>query len=120
MDSLCHKLITLSKNKHGQLLHCKACQMTQLYFNNFYLEFTERDFRAFKRYISEIDIQFWESCPNRASLKRKIAIPTMQHNLVLIFCQQELQSLKDIVFENTTGPDRPIAVSEIDYTQILN
>ncbi|MEN1785230.1 MAG: DUF6686 family protein [Bacteroidota bacterium] len=115
-----HKLVTLSQNEHGQLLRCKICQTTQLYFNNIYLEFDQREFEAFKSYIERIDITFFESYTNNTFLKRKIIIPTMQRNLALTFGQQELELLKDLVFENTIGPDATISASEIDYIQILN
>ena len=117
---MCHSFIILSKNEDGRLLYCRTCKVYQLYFNNLYLELSQRELETFKSYLSEIDIHFWESCPNRAALKRRIPIPTMQRNLILTFCKQELQSLKDIVFENTISPDRSITASEIDYHQILN
>ena len=117
---MCQNTITLSKNEDGHLVYCKTCKVRYLYFKNLYLEFTDREFKAFQRYVSEIDVRFWQSCPKRVSLKRKIPIPTMQRNLTLIFNQQELKSLKDIVFEDTAKPNTPVGASEIDYIQILN
>src|SRR5690606_8976240 len=117
---MCHNTTILSKNGEGHLIYCNTCNIYQLYFNNLYLEFTVREFNAFKQYISEIEVYFWRSCPNRAFSKRKIPIPTMQPNLVLTFCQQELQSMRDLIFEDTSKPDTLIGVSEIDYIHILN
>nr|WP_293301466.1 DUF6686 family protein [Allomuricauda sp.] len=117
---MCYRTKTLAKNEEGQLLYCNECNCYHLYFNNLYLEFTKREFNAFKRYVSEIDVDLWESCPNRTSLKRRIPIPTLQTNLVLTFCQQELQSLKNLIFEETSKPNTPISAMEIDYIHILN
>lgn len=117
---MCTETITLSKNKNGYLAHCSTCEMYRLYFNNIYLEFSEVEFESFKRYISEIDPSLWYSCTDRATQQRNIPIPTMQSNLVLTFNQEELDSLRDIVFELTSRPNTPIGPSEIDYLLILN
>lgn len=76
--------------------------------------------KAFKLFVSEIDIEYWESCCQRAMLKRKIPIQTMQHNLAMVFNQQELESLKDLIFKHTKKPNAPLKVTEIDYTSFLN
>ena len=44
----------------------------------------------------------------------------MQQNLAMVFNQQELESLKDLIFERTKKPNTQITVSEIDYTTFLN
>jgi len=117
---MCHNIKTLSKNLNGQFAHCKSCNVYHLYFNNIYLEFTPREMKAFKRFVSEIDVEYWESCCQRATLKRKIPIQTMQQNLAMVFNQQELKSLKDLIFEHTKRPNAPLNVTEIDYTSYLN
>ncbi len=117
---MCHNIKTLSKNNDGQLAHCKSCNVYHLYFNNIYLEFTPREMKAFKQFVSEIDVEYWESCCQRAMLKRRIPIQTMQHNLAMVFNQQELESLKDLIFERTKKPYTPLRVYEIEYRQFLN
>lgn len=117
---MCHNIKTLSKNYQGQLDHCLNCNVYQLLFNNIYLEFTEREIKAFQKFVVEIDIEYWNACCERAFLKRKIPIQTQQQNLVLMFDQQELNALKDLIFQHASKPNMPITVSEIDYITILN
>lgn len=117
---MCHEIKMLAKNCRGRLSHCDTCKVYHLYFNNIYLQFTPREFKAFQRFVSEIDVDYWESCCQRAMLKRKIPIQTMQHNLAMVFNQQELKSLKDLIFEQTKKPNTPLNVAEIDYTAFLN
>ena len=115
-----HNINTLSKNLNGQLAFCKNCNVYHLYFNNIYIEFTSKELEPFQKFVIEIDVDYWESCCQRASLKRKIPIQTMQQNLAMVFNQQELESLKDLIFERTKKPNTQITVSEIDYTTFLN
>lgn len=117
---MCHNIITLSKNLNGQLAHCKTCNVYHLFFNNVYLEFTPRELKVFQKFVAEIDVDYWQSCFQRASLKRKIPIQTMQQNLAMVFNQQELEKLKDLIFERTKKPNAQITLSEIDYTTYLN
>lgn len=117
---MCTHTITLSKNINGQLAHCQPQKVYQLHFNNLFLEFTRAELESFKRYVATIDVNFWEACPDRVALSRKIPIPTLQGNLVLMFNQQELCSLKDIIFERTAKPHQPLQTSEVDYLFVLN
>jgi len=117
---MCHNIKTLSKNLNVQLAHCKTCNVYHLYFNNIYLEFTPRELIAFQKFVAEIDVNYWESCCRRALLKRKIPIQTMQQNLAMVFNRQELESLKNLIFGQTTKANSPLSVTEIDYTFFLN
>lgn len=117
---MCYQINTLSKNECGQLAHCTNCDVYHLYFNNIFLEFTKGELKAFQHFVSEIDVDFWESCCQRALLKRRIPVQTMQQNLAMVFDQQELESLKDLIFERTKKPDTPLRVCEIEYRQFLN
>lgn len=117
---MCHNIKTLSKNLNGQLAYCASCDVYHLYFNNIYLEFTPGELKTFKLFVSEIDVDYWESCCKRGLLKRRIPIQTMQQNLAMVFNQQELQSLEDLIFERTKKPNIPLTITEIDYTSFLN
>ncbi|WP_027076428.1 DUF6686 family protein [Maribacter antarcticus] len=117
---MCHKVCTLSKNKDGQLTYCSTCDIYHLYFNNIYLEFKQSEMECFKKFITHINIEYWESSNDRVLQKRKIPIQTMQQNLAMVFNRRELYSLKAILFETNDKIDAPISLSEIDYVQYLN
>ena len=117
---MCHKVCTLSKNKDGQLTYCSTCDIYHLYFNNIYLEFKQSEMECFKKFVSQIDVAYWESSCDRVLLKRRIPIQTMQQNLAIVFNRRELNSLKAILFKTSTEIDAPISLSEMDYVQYLN
>lgn len=117
---MCHNITILSKNNQGQLAHCTNCNSYRLHFNNIYLEFNRRELQAFQKFVVEIDIEYWKACCDRAFQKRKIPIQTSQQNLALMFNQQELSALKDLIFQHASKPTMSISMAEIDYTTILN
>lgn len=78
-----HNINTLSKNLNGQFAFCENCHVYHLHFNNIYLEFTPRELKAFQKFVAEIDVDYWESCCQRALLKRKI--PIRQCNKTLLW-----------------------------------
>lgn len=116
---MCHNLEILSIVKSGELSFCKECHIYHLEFNNIYFEFTVQQFEYFRAYLLGIDSQFWEQKYACASFKRKIPIPSMQDNLVLMFNRQEIEELK-ILIRSEKGNSPILNVDDIDYTFVLN
>ncbi|MDO6760473.1 hypothetical protein Q4566_09715 [Tamlana sp. 2_MG-2023] len=111
----------LSKVKSGELSLCKECKVYHLEFNNIYLELTQVEFDKFKDYVENIEIDYWEHKYACAKVRRKIPIPSMQPNLVLMFKRQEINELKALVNPvNTDVFGTSLYISDIDYTLILN
>ncbi|OBQ55151.1 hypothetical protein VQ01_10280 [Tamlana sp. s12] len=95
--------------------------MYHLEFNNIYLELSEGEFQQFKDYVEDIEIDYWEHRYACAKVRRKIPIPSMQPNLVLMFRRQEINELKKLLnFSYIEVFERTLYVSDIDYTLILN
>lgn len=117
---MCHIRKTLSQNSYGHLAHCEQCQLYHLQFNNIHLEFTFKELEAFKRFVTEIDVDYWESCCQRATLKRRIPIQTLQQNLAMVFNRQELESLKALVFGGQKVMEATLRAHEIDYIHVFN
>ena len=118
---MCKNLKVLSKVKSGELAICCECKIYHLEFNNIYLEFSEKEIEQFKTFVSDIEIAFWEEKYASAGLKRKIPIPSIQRNLVLMFNRQEIEELKTLLFfSSDTSMNHKLQVDEIDYTLILN
>lgn len=116
---MCHNLKIIGTVKSGELSFCKSCNIYHLEFNNIYFEFNLQQFNYFKTYILAIDSQFWEQKYACASFKRKIPIPSMQDNLVLMFNRQEIEELKSLI-NGDTATNTIINVDDIDYTFVLN
>ena len=117
---MCHKIKTIAKNCNGQLSFCETCKMYHLTFSNLYIEFTPKELESFKRYVSGIDVEYWEMKYERMVIKRKIPIQTMQQNLSMMFNRQELESLKDLILQKTQKPFENIKLLDIDYIFFLN
>ncbi|SFD24560.1 DUF6686 family protein [Algibacter pectinivorans] len=118
---MCTKIKIISKVKSGELYLCRDCHVYHLEFNNIYLEFNAKEFKQFKNFILDLEIEYWEHKYASARVKRKIPIPSMQQNLVLMFNREEIKELKSL-FTNTTNSTftRDLKTKDIDYTLILN
>jgi hypothetical protein len=115
---MCNKIKTLSKTKRGELYLCEQCNIYHLEFNNIYFEFNEEQFHQFKSYVLAIEVDYWEHKYACGRVKKKIPIPTMHPNLVLMFNRQEIYELIDL-FHFEQGR-KLLDVTDIDYTFIIN
>lgn len=118
---MCYGIKTLSKGKSGELSLCTQCGIYHLEFNNIYLEFNKKEFEQFKAYILDIEIDYWECKYASAKVKRKIPIPSMQQNLVLMFKRQEIKELQMLLTTSVQDVfNSCISITDIDYKFILN
>lgn len=117
---MCNEIKTLAKNFEGELKHCLDCGAYHLHFNNLYIQFNQKEFKAFKLLLSKTDVDYWKDSPYVKAFKRKIPIQTIQTNLTLMFDEQEFKSLKDLIFERTKNSNTLLHSSEIDYKAYLN
>lgn len=115
---MCHSLKILSKGKSGNLSVCQDCEVYHLEFNNLYFEFDKDKFKQFQHFLLEVDSEYWETKYANANISRKIPIPSVQENLVLMFNRQEIQELKALMLYKKSN--RFLTVDEIDYKLILN
>jgi len=91
---MCNNIKVLSKVSNGELSICRGCNIYHLEFNNIYFEFTRHQYEQFKSYLMGLEAEYWEEKYANANVKRKIPIPSIQENLVLMFNREELQQLK--------------------------
>lgn len=118
---MCDSIKTISKVKSGELSICCQCLIYHLEFNNIYLEFDQKEFEQFKTYILDIEMDYWEHKYASAKVKRKIPIPSMQQNLVLMFKRQEINELKTLLLNISNHIyTTELKTKDIDYTLILN
>ncbi|WP_405571914.1 DUF6686 family protein [Winogradskyella sp. Asnod2-B02-A] len=117
---MCHNIKVLSKVSHGELSLCKECHIYHLEFNNIYFEFTKHQYHRFKNYLMEIEEDYWEEFYADARVKRKIPIPSIQENLVLMFNKQEILELKALFCNRGCVFENYISLEDLDYTLILN
>ncbi|MEM6515763.1 MAG: DUF6686 family protein [Bacteroidota bacterium] len=115
---MCRKLKIISTTKSGQLTQSKNNGTFQLEFNNIYFELNQQQFENFKRYLSQIEIAYWEHKFSCSKFKRKIPLPTLQENLILMFNRHEIYELKKLfgLIDNAES----LHIGDIDYELSLN
>lgn len=117
---MCNYIKTIGKVKSGELTVCTNCNHYHLTFNNIFFEFTKEEYIQFKKYIFQLDTEYWNEnypCPR---VKKNIPIPTLQGNLVLLFNQQEIEELKKLFSCKFAKKYQQIYAEEIDYSFIQN
>ncbi|MWW24327.1 DUF6686 family protein [Algibacter lectus] len=110
----------LSKVPSGELSFCSECHVFHLEFNNIYLEFQQSEFKQFKDYIINIEIDYWEHKYACAKVQRKIPIPSMQPNLVLMFNREEIKELQSLFNLENRKDISLLSLQDINYTLIIN
>ena len=110
----------LSRVPCGELSFCSECRVYHLEFNNIYLELRQSDFKQFKDYLINIEMDYWEDKYACAKVQRKIPIPSMQPNLVLMFKREEIKELQSLFNLENRKEIAVLSLTDIDYTLILN
>lgn len=75
------------------LIFMKGCGNYQLTFNNLNFSLTEEELIAFKEYLKQINIEYWEKEYEHSIYKKKIPIPTLQSNFIILINRLELYEL---------------------------
>ena len=117
---MCHSVQVISKTKSGELSICETCKVYHLEFNNIYLELNTKQFLQLKKYIMSVEIAYWEHKYSCSKMKRKIPLPSLQENLVLMFNRQEVTELKILFSLKNNGYNDILKLQEIDYMLIVN
>lgn len=81
---VCNKLQILNKSVHGILVYCQRSKLYHLLFNNLNFNFTEREFESFYNYLEDTDISFWEEEYKHSIYDKRIPVPTLQSNLIIL------------------------------------
>lgn len=75
------------------LIFLKGCGNYQLTFNNLNFSLSEDELIAFKKYLKQINIEYWEKEYEHSIYKKKIPIPTLQSNFIILVNRFELYEL---------------------------
>jgi len=116
---MCHNIRKISETNNGLLLKCTDCDIYQLVFNNLNFNFTSNELTGFKSYLEEIDEDFWEEEYKHSIYDKKIPIPTLQTNFIILFDKRELQELRTLLRMEQVAY-RNLAFDEIRYALYMN
>jgi hypothetical protein len=110
---MCCNYSILNQTKNGMLVLLKGCGNYQLTFNNLNFSLTPFELEHFTKYLTSIDCSFWETEYEHSIYDRKIPIPTLQTNLMLLLNRFEVQEL--LLLVNLKKTEKFLHSDEINY-----
>jgi len=108
----------LNRTFNGILLFCQQRDKYQLLFNNLTYELSGIEMTSFAYYLDQIDIDYWESEYKNSIYDKKIPIPTLQSNFIILLNRKELEELRFLV--DCVSKDKILKPAEINYLIISN
>lgn|SRR5690606_144017 len=111
---MCKHLKILNRSKNGLLIFCKHSHMYQLLFNNLNFNFTQGEFESFQRYMFSLEVDYWEQEFKYSVYDKRIPIPTIQSNLLILLDKIEVLELKELIEMHQSG-HKLIKASDINY-----
>ncbi|WP_268847641.1 DUF6686 family protein [Flavobacterium aestivum] len=108
----------LNRTSNGILLYCHDRDMYQLLFNNLTFDLSSIEMTSFSNYLDQIDIDYWETEYQHSIYERKIPIPTLQSNFIILLNRKELEELRFLV--DCVCEDKILKPVDINYLIISN
>jgi hypothetical protein len=108
----------LNRTSNGILLHCRHRDMYQLLFNNLTFDLSSVEMTSFANYLDQIDIDYWETEYKYSIYEKKIPIPTLQNNFIILLNRKELEELRFLV--DCVTEYKILKPFEINYMMVSN
>ena len=108
----------LNRTNNGLLFYCTHSSLYNLSFNNLTFNFDAVEFDRFRVYLNSIDSAYWEKEYENSIYEKKIPIPTLQNNFIILLNRHELEELKILV--DFSHRARLLDPEEINYKMIYN
>ena len=109
----------LKRTKNGMILHCSCSDTYQLLFKNINYNLTLTELDSFVSYIETVDECYWEQEYKNSIYNKRIPIPSIQSNLIILLDLVDLYELRELLNYKTRAT-KYITFREIDYTIIMN
>lgn len=87
----------LNRTSNGILLYCEHRDMYQLLFNNLTFDLSGIEMTSFANYLDQIDIDYWEREYKHSIYEKKIPIPTLQSNFIILLNRKEVEELRFLI-----------------------
>lgn len=94
---MCNSPNVLSQSKNGILTFCNHSKLFQLIFNNLCFELYEWELEAFKEYIDQLDIPYWENQLRHWSQGRKIPISVGKKHFIILVNKEEVHEITHLL-----------------------
>lgn len=108
----------VNRTSNGLLLFCPKNDMYQLSFNNLSFNLNSTEMDSFSNYLTRIDSDYWENEYRNSIYEKKIPIPTLQSNFIIMLNRKELDELRDLV--DIQKGYNILKSNEIDYKLFYN
>jgi hypothetical protein len=113
---MCNQI--LNRTSNGILLFCQHRNRYQLLFNNLIFDFSSFEMTSFSDYLGKIDVDYWENEYQNSIYDKKIPIPSLQTNFIIMLNRKELEELRFLV--DCINQQKILTPVEINYRMILN
>lgn len=115
---MCQKIKYLSQTQNGILIQCSHSENYQLSFKNLNFNLTTIELESFSDFLQKIDIDYWEKEYENSIFEKKIPIPTLQSNFIILIDRYELIEL--ITLLNFKEKKSYLSYKDIKYFMSLN
>ncbi|SNZ00259.1 DUF6686 family protein [Flagellimonas pacifica] len=116
---MCKSLKILSQTKNGMLTFCNSSKLFQLVFNNLCFELYEWELEAFKSYIAQLDVSYWEKEFKNWIHERKIPISVGEKHFIILVSKSEIHEIKRLLTLQLNQVEL-LSYSDINYRFIEN
>ncbi|KGD68220.1 DUF6686 family protein [Flavobacterium aquatile] len=114
---MCHFKI-INRTSNGFLLFCPKRNLYNVSFNNLTFNFDPSEMFSFISFLDKIDTNYWEKEYENSIYEKKIPIPTLQSNFIILLNRNELNELRILLDFKTLK--QLLKSGEINYKIIYN
>lgn len=115
---MCNPFKYLTKNKNGFLIYCAKAEAYQLSYKNLNFNLTVDELEGLVKYLKNIDCDYWEQEYRNSIYEKKIPIPTLQANFIILLERHEVYEL--ITLLDVNERIEFISLKDINYPINLN
>lgn len=102
---MCCNFTKVRETRNGILIYMNNCKKFQLSFNNLHFSLDVIELEAFKYFLRKVDVSYWESEYKNSIYSKKIPIPTVQENFIILIDRHELFELLCLLDFDTNKKD---------------
>ena len=112
----------INKTQSGQVFKCSKCNAIHTEYKNLNLNFTEKQYAEFVKYINGLDGEKWVAINENSQFKRKIIIPTGNQSFRVLFTNQELKEFRQLISAKLEQPNhyKRYQLMNLNFNIILN
>lgn len=112
------QLKILNRTSNGFLLFCQRKNTYNVSFSNLTFNFNTVEMDNFIDYLDKIDCTYWEKEYANSIYEKKIPIPTLQTNFIILLDSKDLEELRALL--DFKGKKPFLKSGEINYRLVYN